>query len=62
MHPTMMMALANEVTSERRHEQRKLQLRSHALAARDHEGRAVPAGGGLARRLIATISLRPRLS
>ena len=62
MHPTIMMALANEVANERQNEQRKLQLRSQALAAPDHESRAAHAGGALARRLVATISLRPRLS
>jgi hypothetical protein len=32
MHPTMMMALANEVERDRQNEQQKLQVRSRALA------------------------------
>jgi hypothetical protein len=62
MHPKMMIALASEVEGERQNERQKLQIRSDALANRRQASNGGPAASGLARRLVAGISLRPRLS
>ncbi len=62
MHPTMMMTLANEVAKERQNERQKFQLRSQAAAARDQDSSEAQTASGVARRFIASVSLRPRLS
>ncbi len=61
MHPMMMMALARDVERDRRRERHDVQLRSLALANRAQALQRSPVGG-FARRLVAGISLRPRLS
>lgn len=62
MHPTMMMALANEVQRERHSERQKLQVRSQVTAGPSQVSNSARAASGLARRLTAGISLWPRLS
>jgi len=62
MHPMMMMALANEVERERQNERRKLQVRSQVLADPGQGSNGARAASGLGRRLVAGISLWPRLS
>jgi hypothetical protein len=62
MHPMMIMAVAREVERERQHDRHQVQLRSLALANRARGFDGSPAAGGFARRLLAGISLRPRLS
>ena len=62
MHPTMMMALASEVERDRQNERHKLHIRSQVLADPSQGSSSARAAGGLARRLIAGIGLRPRLS
>jgi hypothetical protein len=59
MHPMIMKALTEEIGNDRRNEQEKLQLRSQALAG---GSTAVRAQTGRARRVVAVISLRARLS
>jgi hypothetical protein len=62
MHPKMMIALANEVERERRDERQKLHVRSQVLADPRRGSNSARVARGLARRLVAGISLRPRLS
>lgn len=62
MHPMMIMAVAREVERERQRDRHKVQLRSLALANRAQRFEGSCAEGGLARRLLVGISLRPRLS
>lgn len=61
MHPMMIMAVAREVERERGLDRHKVQLRSLALANRG-QGFDGSHASGFARRLLAGISLRPRLS
>ncbi len=61
MHP-MMMALANEVEREREQERQNLQMRSLVLADPSRGSNSPRATSVLARRLIAGISLRLRVS
>ena len=61
MHPMMIMAVAREVESERRRDRDRVQLRSLALADRAQGFDGSRAASGVARRLLAGISLRPRL-
>lgn len=61
MHPMLFMAVAREIESER-HDRYKVQLRSLALASPARGFEASRAARGVARRLLAGISLRPRLS
>ena len=60
MHPTLIIALANEIQRDRESERQRVQLRS--LANRAHGFAGAAAASGFARRLLAGISLRPRLS
>jgi hypothetical protein len=62
MHPKMMIALANEVQRSRESERQRVELRSLALAYRAHGSEGPHAVSAFARRLLAGISLRPRLS
>jgi hypothetical protein len=62
MHPTMMIALANEVQRDRESELRRARLRSLAVATPARRRTSSPATSGFARRLLEGISLRPRLS
>ena len=62
MHPMMIMAAAREVGRERQRDQHNVKLRSAVLANRAHGFDGSPAAGGFARRLLAGISVRPRLS
>jgi hypothetical protein len=61
MHPTMMMALATEVERKRQNERQKLHVRSQVLAG-PRQGTESARASRLARRLIAGVSLRPRVS
>ena len=62
MHPEMMMALANEVETERRRERQRNEQRSVAHADRLPDGGGPALASALARRLIAGLSLRLRVS
>jgi len=62
MHPMMIMAVAREIEDERQRGRHKVQRRSLALANRAQGFDGSPAASGFARRLVAGISLRPRLS
>ena len=62
MHPKMMIALATEVERDRQHERRQLERRSLAQAARGLGPDGSVAASAFARRLVAGISLRPRVS
>lgn len=62
MHPMMFMAVAGEIERERQRERQTIQLRSLALANRAQGFEGSPAPRTFARRLLAGISLRPRLS
>ena len=62
MHPMMIMSLAGEVERERRREREAVQLRSLALANRAQGVEGSDAARGIARRLLAGVGLRPRLS
>jgi hypothetical protein len=62
MHPMMIMAAAQEVERERQHDRHEVQLRSLALASHAQGFEDSHAASGFARRLVAGISLRPRLS
>ena len=61
MHPKMMIALANEVHRDRETERQQLQ-RSLAVEKRANGHDGSSASRGVARWLLAGISLRPRLS
>ena len=62
MHPKMIIALANESQRSRQSERHQLQLRWPAVA-NDRPGLTGSyAAGASARRLLAGIRLRPRLS
>jgi hypothetical protein len=58
MHPKMMMALADEVESERQRLQRRLSARPDGC----QDSKRLRARAASARRLIAGRSLRPRVS
>lgn len=58
MHPTLIMAMADEVKRERQ----ESQVRSLSLANRRDGLKGSRAADGLAVRLIAGLRLRPRLS
>jgi len=62
MHPMMIMAVAREIEDERQRGRHKVHLRSVALANRSQGLDGSSAAGGVARRLLNGISLRPRLS
>jgi hypothetical protein len=62
MHPMMIMAVAREVERERQRDRHEVQLRSLALANRAQGFDGSHAASRFARRLLAGISLRPRLS
>jgi hypothetical protein len=62
MHPMMIMAVAREVERERQRDRHTVQPQSLALADRFRGFDGSQAAGGPARRLLARISLRPRLS
>ena len=62
MHPTMMIALANEVERERQQERQRLAVRSQVLAAHRLRSRGAWLASAYAARLSVGISLRPRLS
>jgi hypothetical protein len=62
MHPMMVMTVAREVERERQRDRHTVQLRSLALANRAHGFDGSHAASGFARRLLAGISLRLRLS
>ncbi len=62
MHPKIMIALADEVQRSRESERQRVELRSQALAYRVHGSEGSRAASGFARRLLAGISLQPRLS
>jgi hypothetical protein len=61
MHPMMIMAVAWEVARERQRDGGRVQLQSLALANRPQGFDGSRAASGVARRLLAGISLRPRL-
>jgi hypothetical protein len=62
MHPMMIMAVVREVDRERQRDRDTVQPRSLAVAnhAQGFDGSRAPSG--VARRLFASISLRPRPS
>ena len=62
MHPKMIIALANEVQGDRESARQRVQLRSLAVANRAHGLDSSAAASRFARRLLAGISLRRRLS
>jgi hypothetical protein len=62
MHPKMMIAVANEVERQHQNERRTLQLRAQVRADRSQAPSREGAMAGLARRMLAGIGLRPRLS
>jgi hypothetical protein len=62
MHPKMIMAVAREVERERQRDRHTVQLQSLALANRAQGFDGSRARSGFARRLLAGISLRARLS
>jgi hypothetical protein len=62
MHPTMISALAHEVERERRGERPKLHRRRQGLAAPGHGSHRERSARATRRRLIAGISLWPRVS
>ena len=62
MHPMMIMALAGEVERERQRDRHTAQLRSLALANHAQGFDGSHAARGFARRLLAGVRLRPRLS
>ncbi len=62
MHPKMIMAVAREVERERQRDWHTVQLRSLALENRAQGFDGSHAASGFAQRLLAGISLRPRLS
>jgi hypothetical protein len=62
MHPMMIMAVGREVERERRCDQQNGQLGSRAPANRLRDVGGSPAASGLARRLLAGLSLRAGLS
>jgi hypothetical protein len=61
MHPMMIMAVGREVERERQRDGDRVQL-SLALANRSRGVDGARAASGVARRWLAGISLRPRLS
>jgi hypothetical protein len=62
MHPEMMIALSNEVQRDRESELRRNQLRSVAVENLADGFASSPAARRFVRRLLAGISLLPRLS
>jgi hypothetical protein len=62
MHPKMLMAVAREVERERQRDRHTVQPRSLALANRAPGFDGSHAASGFARRWLAGISLRSRLS
>jgi len=62
MHPMTILAVARDVERERQRDRHKVQLQSLALADRAQGIDGSRAASGFARRLLAGISLRPRLS
>ena len=62
MHPMMIMAVGREVLRERQCDQQNRQLGTRALANRLQDVCGSPPERGLARRLLAGLSLRPGLS
>jgi hypothetical protein len=62
MHPTMMMALVNEIQSARKDERKRFELRSQAAASVGNGSATRRPASELARELIAAINLRTRLS
>ncbi len=62
MHPMMIMAMAREFESERQRDRHNVQLGSLALPNRARGFDGSRAAIGFARRRLAGISLRPRLS
>lgn len=62
MHPMIIMAVAREAEWERRRDQRKIHLRSLALANRAQGVDGSHTTSRVARGLLVGIGLRPRLS
>jgi hypothetical protein len=62
MHPEMMIALANEVESDRQHERQTIARRSLADAGRRASSDPGRSPSALVERLVASLGLRPRLS
>jgi hypothetical protein len=62
MHPEMMMALANEIETERRRERQRIEQRSLAHADRLSDAGGPVLASVLVRRLFAGLSLRLRVS
>jgi hypothetical protein len=58
----IMLALANEIQSERQKQRKPVELRSSASSNSPHGSTSVRPATGLVRRLIATIGLRPGLT